>query len=240
MLRTSFLLCVLCALRGEICFAAAGTITGTVDKPAAVTKLTAVNRAEDKRYPGEVDAKTGKFIIKGLPADATYDLIFEADGAVLEGVNLNVPHSDFEVEQPITKDDVKAVTEQAKALNPFENNVEVMAVVGNVQHAAVLLNKTRTEPFVNQQPGEMIWRVEVWQFEKPDETWIKDRSGDLFVVLHRERLQKSDFEKKSLTLDPTLGGVAVTEKQPDVELGKVVLPSNERGVRLRNGPAGRN
>ena len=212
---------------------AAGTISGPIDKPAAVTKVVAVNRAEDKRYPGEVDAKTGRFTVKDLPLGATYDLIIEAGDATLEGVSLNVPHSDFEVEQPMTKEDVKAVTEAAKALNQFENNVEVMAVVGNVQHAAVLLNKTRTTPFVNRQPGEIIWRVEVWQFEKPEETWVKDQGGDLFTVLHRERIQKSELEKKSLTLDPSLGGVAVTEKQPDVELGKVFLPSNERGVRLR-------
>ena len=55
----------------------AGTITGTVDKPEAVTKLTAINRADDKRYPGVVDAKTGKFTVKDLPLDATYDLLFE-------------------------------------------------------------------------------------------------------------------------------------------------------------------
>ncbi len=238
MFRISFLLCALCVLRGEIAFAATGTITGTVDKPAAVTKVIAVNRADDKRYPGEVDATTGKFTVKDVPLNATCDLIVEAGDVTLEGVNLNVPHSDFEIEQPMTKDDAKAVTEAVKALNLFENNVEVMTVVGNVQHAAVLLNKTRTTPFVNQAPGEMIWRVEVWQFEKLDETWIKDRSGDLFLVLHRERLQKADFEKKSLTLDPTLGGIAVTEKQPNVELGKVVLPSNERGVRLRDAAAG--
>ena len=99
-----------------------------------------------------------------------------------------------------------------------------MTVIGNMQHAAVLLNKTRTTPFVNQAPGEMIWRVEVWQFEKPDETWIKDRSGDLFVVLHRERLQKADFDKKSLTLDPALGGVQVDGQ------------ATERGTR-QGGPA---
>jgi hypothetical protein len=226
---------LLCILAGD---PAAGTITGTVDKPAAVTKLVAVNRSEDKRYPGEVDAKTGKFTVKGLPLGAAYDLIFEADGAMLEGVNLNVPHSDYEVEQPMTKDDVKAITESVKSLNQFENNVEVMTVVGNIQHAAVLLNKTRTEPFVNQVPGEIIWRVEVWRFEKPEETWIKDQGGDLFVVLHRERIQKADFEKKSLTLDPALGGVVLTEKLSDVELGKVILPSNERGVRLRSAAAG--
>ena len=94
----------------------------------------------------------------------------------LEGVNLKVPHSDFEEEQPLTKEDVKALTEAAKSLNQFENDVEVMTIIGNIQHAAVLLNKMRTTPFVNQTPGEMIWRLEVWHFEKPEETWSRTRT----------------------------------------------------------------
>jgi hypothetical protein len=229
-------LCSLCVLCGEILPSRAGTISGTIDKPAAVTKLTAIDRAADKRYPGEVDVKTGKFTIKDLPLDASYDLLIEAGDSMLEGVNLNVPHSDYEVEQPMTKDDLKALAEASKALNQFENNIEVMTIIGNIQHAVVVLNKTRTTSFVNQLPGEIIWRLEVWQFEKPDETWIKDQ-GDLFVVLHRERLQKADFDKKALTLDPALGGVKLTEKQAEVELGKVASPSSERGIRLRSGAA---
>jgi hypothetical protein len=227
------ILCVVGVLHGQVLGAAAGTITGALDRPANATKLTAVNRADDKRYPGDIDPKTGAFTIKNLPLGATYDLLFEmGDNVTLEGVNLNVPYSDYEVEQPMTKEDVKAITEAAKSLNQFENNVEVMTVLGNIQHAAVLLNKTRTTPFVNQKPGEIIWRMEVWQFEKPDETWLKNQD-DLFVVLHRERLQKADFDKKALTLDPALGGVHLTDKQTNVELGKVVLPSKERGIRLR-------
>jgi hypothetical protein len=230
MVRAMVLLCALCVLRGETF---AGTITGTVDEPGVVTKLTAINRADDKRFSGEIDAKTGAFTIKNLPLGAAYDLLFEIGADVkLEGVNLNVPHSDYEVEQPMTKEDVKAITEAVKSLNQFENNVEVMTVLGNIQHAAVVLNKTRTTPFVNQAPGEMIWRMEVWQFEKPDEMWIKNQD-DLFVVLHRERLQKADFDKKALTLDPALGGVRLSDKQANVQLGKVVLPSRERGIRLR-------
>ncbi|HBI45870.1 MAG TPA: hypothetical protein DDY78_23900 [Planctomycetales bacterium] len=233
MFRAMFVLCALCVLRGETIAAETGTITGTVDKPADVTKLMAINRGDDKRFPGEIDAKTGAFTIKNLPLGATYDLLFEIGADMkLEGVNLSVPHSDYEVEQPMTKEDVEAITEAAKSLNQFENNIEVMTVLGNIQHAAVVLNKTRTTSFVNQAPGEMIWRMEVWQFEKPDETWIKNQD-DLFVVLHRERLQKADFDKKALTLDPALGGVGLSEKQANVELGKVVLPSKERGIRLR-------
>ncbi len=236
MIPSRFVLCVLCVLCGEVLPSWAGTIRGTVDKPEAVTKLTAINRADDKRFPGDVDAKTGKYSVKGLPLDATYDLLFEfGDHGLLEGVNFNVPHSDYEIEQPMSKDDVKTLTEQIKTLNQFENNVEILTIKGNIQHAKVLLNKTRTTPFVNQKPGEMIWRVEVWAFEKPDETWVKEQGGDLFAVLHRERIQKAEFDKKSLTLDPALGGVQLTDKQENVELGKVVLPSNLPGVRLRRG-----
>ena len=45
----------------------------------------------------------------------------------------------------MTKDDVKAITKAVKSLNQFENNVEVMTVLGNIQHAAVVLNKTRDD-----------------------------------------------------------------------------------------------
>ena len=239
--RPTLVLCVLCVpyvLWGTSHCAGAGAISGTVDKPEAVTKLVAVNRADDKRYPGVVDAKTGKFVVKDLPSDAAYDLIFDLGGeAKLEGVNLAVVHSDYEIEQPMSKDDLKTLTEQVKNLNQFENNVEILTITGNIQHVKVLLNKTRTTPFVNQLPGEIIWRVEVWAFEKPEETWVKEQGGDLFTVLHRERIQKAEFEKKSVTLDPALGGLRPTDKQENVELGKVVLPSKEPGVRFRQGAA---
>jgi hypothetical protein len=71
-----------------------GAITGTIDKPAAVTAVTAINRANDKKYPGKVDNKTGKFTIAGLPLKATYDVIVDAGNVRLEGVNLKVPRSD--------------------------------------------------------------------------------------------------------------------------------------------------
>src|SRR5690348_2250622 len=121
-----------------------GSITGTVDKPAEVTKVFAVDRSNDKQFPGKVDAKAGKFAIDGLPLGATYDVIFDVGAARLEGVNFKVKRSDYEEEQPMTKEDVEAITKVARHLNQFENEVDVMAVVGNIQHAAVLLNKRRT------------------------------------------------------------------------------------------------
>jgi hypothetical protein len=228
---------VLCAVFWQTSQAAraaeTGTISGTVDKADQVTGVTAIDRDNDnKKYPGKVDAKTGRFTIEGLPLDAVYDVILDYGGARLEGVNLKVPHSDYEKEQPLTKDDVEEIKKVARLLNQFEDTIEVMTVTGNIQHAAVLLNKRRTKPFYGAQPGEMIWRLELWHFEKPDETWIKDQE-ELGVVFYRERMQKADYYKKALTLDAALGGLKLTGKQPAIDLGQVQLPSKEAGIRLR-------
>jgi hypothetical protein len=110
--------------------------------------------------------------------------------------------------------------------------VEVLAVAGNIQHAAVVLNKLRTKPFVNSQPGEVIWRLEVWRFERPDETWVKVQD-ELFLVHYRERLQKSEFDKKALTLDPALGGLQPTKEKPTINVGTIKLSAEKPGIRMR-------
>ncbi|MCX7418020.1 MAG: hypothetical protein NT013_00600, partial [Planctomycetia bacterium] len=52
-------------------------------------------------------------------------------------------------------------------------------------------------------------------------------------VLHRERLQREAFEKRSVTFDPALGGITLTEDQPKRELGVIAWPEARLGVRLR-------
>jgi hypothetical protein len=230
------------ALCAGFCFAGparsvekTGAITGTVDKPELVTAVTAVDRTSgdaDKKYTGKFDPKTGQFTIEGLPLEATYDCVIDFAGARLEGVNLKAKRSDYEEEQPLVKEDVETIKNTVLSLNKFEDKVEVLAVRGNIQHAAVVVNKLRTRPFINSNPGEVVWRLELWHFERPEETWVKEQD-ELFLVLHRERIQKADFDKKSLTLDPALGGLQPKAKQPAVDLGQVKLPSKEPGIRLR-------
>lgn len=209
-----------------------GTITCILDRPADVTSVVAVHRGDDKQYRGTLDAKTGKVTVTGLPLGQTYDLIVDAGAVRLEGVNLKVPRSDYEEEQPLTKEEAEAVRKKALELNQFEDAIDVMTVTGNIQHAAVVLNKLRTKPFYESKPGEVIWRLEVWRFEKPDDVWIKVQD-ELFLVLYRQRLQKADYDKKCLTLDPTLGGIKLTEKDTTKDVGKVALPEKKAGVGLR-------
>ncbi len=186
----------------------------------------------DKKYKGTLDAKTGKFTIANLPLDATYDVVIDVGPCALEGVNLKVPPSDFEEEQPLTKEDREAITKICKLLNKFENEIEIMTITGNAQHAAVVLNKKRTTPFYESKPGEMIWRLELWHFDKPEEDWIKSQEY-LAIPFYRERLQKAAFEKKSLTLDPALGGISLTAKEKSVDVGKVLLSDGKTGIKLR-------
>jgi len=209
-----------------------GTIRGKVAKAGVVTAVTAIDRANAKNYPGKIDGKSGAFIIVDLPLGATYDCILDTGVTRLEGVNLRVPRSDYEEEQPLTKADIEAIEKTARSLNKFENEIEILAVAGNIQHAAVVLNKKRTTPFYESKPGEMIWRLELWHFEKPDETWIKVQD-EFAIVLFRERLQKSLFAKKSLTLDPALGGIKLDAGRKTVELGTIVPAPKESGIRMR-------
>jgi hypothetical protein len=214
----------------------AGTITGLVD-PAppvnAVTAVTAVDRETDKKYVGKLDMSSGRFTIAGLPLGAAYDCQVDYGGARLEGVNLKAKASDYEEEQPLTKEDIENIKATARSLNQFEDVVDVMAVAGNIQHAAVLVNKLRTRPFINSQPGEVVWRLELWHFERPEETWIKEQD-ELFIVLYRERLQRSAFNKKALILDPALGGLRPTNEKRVIDVGLIRLPRNEPGIRLRS------
>jgi hypothetical protein len=232
---------LLVGLAGPLSAAEKGRITGTVDKPELVQAVFVKDRLSDeldKVYQGKLDAKTGAFVIDGLPLDATYDCVIDLKGGGrLEGVNLKVESSDFfkagEEEQPLTKDDLDALKKAALALNKFEDKIEVLTISGNCEHAAMLLNKTRSHPFYGSKEGEVIWRLELWHFEKSGETWVKDQD-ELFITFYRERLQKTAFDKKALTLDPLLGGHKLTAKEATRAVGTIKLPTKEPGIRLRS------
>src|SRR5437899_1097014 len=92
-----------------------GSIRGTIDKPGLATGVTAIDRTSgktDRKYLGTLDAQTGRFLIEGLPLGATYDVVIDLAGARLEGINLKVPPSDFEEEQPLTKEDAAVLKTQ--------------------------------------------------------------------------------------------------------------------------------
>lgn len=206
-----------------------GVISGNASPADEVTAVAAVDRTTGKRFVGKVD-REGHFQVEQLPLNATYDCLVDYGGARLEGINLRVPASDYEEEQPLTDDNRATIKQEIAALNKFEDIVEVLAIEGNTEHAAVLVHKLRTRPFVNSKPGEVVWRVELWHFERPDEIWLKVQD-ELFVTLYRERLQRAEFEKKSLGFTPSLGGIILSAESPKADLGVVHLPQGKHGIR---------
>ena len=211
---------------------ARGSISGRLKDPKSAKSIVAVNRTTRKKFPGKINQTTGRFTIDGLPLNATYDCIIDFQKARLEGVNLKVPRSDYEEEQPLSKEDIETIRGKVRRMNKFEDVVEIKTIQGNIQHAAILINKLRTKPFFGSKPGEVIWRAELWHFERPEETWLKVQD-ELFIVLYRERINKSEYAKKSLTFDPALGGVTLTVKQPRIDLKTVQPPLAKPGVHLR-------
>jgi len=210
-----------------------GQIAGTVAPAQSVRSVVAVERGSGQKYRAQVEPVTGGFVIDRVPFGAEYDCVIEfAEAAMLEGVNMRVPRSDYEEEQPLTAEDAALLREKVRTLNQFEDQVEVLAVAGNIQHAVVIINKLRTKSYVNSQPGEVIWRAERYRFERPDETWIKV-TEELFTVYHRERFQRARYDKLSITFDPRLGGLRPTPENPQINLGRITLPAPTPGVRMR-------
>ena len=209
----------------------AGSITGAIPAGKKLTKATAIDRQSSKSYPGKIDEAKSQFVIEGLPP-GTYDCILDFGDARLEGVNFQVPASDYEEEQPLTPEDVAVIKAKVLSMNKFEDQIEIMAIQGNIQHAVILLNKLRTKEFYAAKPGEIIWRAELWHFERPEETWLKVQD-EMFIVMYRERIQRSEYDKKSVTFDPQYGGLEITEGKTRIELGKIDPPVEKRGVRLR-------
>lgn len=208
-----------------------GSITGAIPPDRPLTKVAAVDRQSGKKYVGTLNAAEGRFVIDDLPP-GRYDCLFDFGNARLEGVSFQVPASDYEEEQPLTEEDVAVIKAKVLSMNKFEDQVEVMAIEGNIQHAVILLNKLRTKEFYAAKPGEIIWRAELWHFERPEETWLKVQD-EMFIVLYRERIPRSEYDKKSVTFDPQLGGLEMTDTNPRIDLGTIEPPVAKRGVRLR-------
>ncbi|MDP7395417.1 MAG: hypothetical protein QGF67_09765 [Lentisphaeria bacterium] len=233
--RIQFLIGIIVA-SAYVAQAADGSIGGRLTQPDGAVAAAAVDRENGNRYNGTIDPQTGQFKIAGLPLGRSYDCIIDYAGARLEGVSMIVPPSDYVEEQPLSEEDIEIITRKVRRLNTFENEVEIMTIEGNIQHAAVLLNKLRTGGFYDSASGEVIWRAELWNFERPEETWVRVQET-MFILYYRERIQASQYAAKSLTFDSALGGIEIKAALPPVDLGDIAPPVAGKGVHYRGKPA---
>ena len=182
-------------------------------------------------HEGTVDGKT--LVFADLPVPGRYDLKIEtATGGVMAGWDASVPESDYVGDPPLEEASKKKVFAKLadEQFSAFADRMWVLDVQGNLQSAALLVMKLRMRPFVGggYKPGEWVFRIDRYQWENPDEqTWVPYQERP-FYALVRERLQKNEYEAKRVTFARHLGGIALTEETPEVNLGtvRVVVPAS--------------
>lgn len=154
-----------------------------------------------KEYPAAFDPKTGGFEAKGLTGGARYDLFVEcSDGRVIEGVSLS-PKTAAEGEMPAKgKEEIE---KHFYGMQQFTNENRILAMTGNPKTAAVLVELARTTEFHAGGKGEVIWRVERWDYASGFGAWQPDGTK----VLRRFRLSGDDWKKLAWVFVPAWGGL---------------------------------
>ncbi|MCW8133714.1 MAG: hypothetical protein KIS92_25435 [Planctomycetota bacterium] len=154
-----------------------------------------------KEYPASFDARTGAFEAKGLVAGVRYDLCVEcSDGRVIEGVGL-APKAAAEGALP-----AKGRAEIEKhfyGMPQFSNENRILALEGNPKAAVALVELARTKEFHDSGKGEVIWRVERWDYASGFGAWQPDGTK----VLRRFRMGAEAWQKLAWVFLPAWGGL---------------------------------
>ncbi len=196
-----------------------GEISGTIAPAAGVAEIKAVSRLARKSYPiTTFDKKTGKFSLKGLGGDDTYDVCIKTtDGRTFEGIDLTAvdDHISRLAEErrkqlglpPATahvfdEDDVKWMLDYAKNMEDFMDIRRVLYVQGHGKRATVVAELLKADNFFAAKAGEVIWRVEMWFFEYQYGGW--EQIPNSAVVLRRERVPSPTWQKIHLEYYPEL------------------------------------
>ena len=216
----------------------AGSLRAQLPPGHAVTSAQAIEYRPTKTgvdtvtHDGRVTGDAVEFA--DLPDSATLCLRLTTADGVVEGWDATVPASDYVEEQPLSDAGRAAIFEKLTAMEDrgFADEVRVLDVVGNIQHAAVLLERLRRRSFVGggYQPGEWVWRVDRYQWHDPDEqAWTPDPALP-WHALDRRRLRAPQHAALRIVYARHLGGIALSPQRPDVDLGLVTLPSVPPGV----------
>jgi len=190
-----------------------GNISGVITPAAKVTSLDAVSRVTGKVYPaGSFDKITGKFAVKNLPGDATYDLrVRTTDGRTLEGIDLDfVDHRMIrlsaqrrrqlglpaEPPREFTRDDLAEVRRYVREMEDFCDIRRALYIRGHGRRATALVEMIRARDFYGRKGTEIVWRIELWYFEYRYGGW--ERLANQERVLHRKRMPHSQWSAISL------------------------------------------
>ncbi len=195
-----------------------GRVAGAIKPGQDVRSLQLVSRQTGKAYQtGQRDPVTGKFLFNGLPGDAAYDLIVEhTDGRRIEGIDLSFVDARLlrlaaarrkqlglppEVNRPFSQADTDALLRFVADMTDFMDTRRVLYLQGHGKRATMLVELLRTREFVASK-DDVIWRVELWYFEKHAGGWQRVRNQHR--VVSRFRGPAEEWRKIAVEYRPTL------------------------------------
>ncbi|MBI3829138.1 MAG: hypothetical protein HY291_06460 [Planctomycetes bacterium] len=159
------------------------------------------------------DPKSGSFEAKGLDPKKSYDLYVEcSDGRVFEGVDLTPKK---EAEGALPPEGKKDIEKHFYGMQQFTNENRILCIQGNPKSAAALVELCRTIEFHASGKGEVIWRIERWDYASGFGAWQPDGTK----VLRRFRLEGDAWKKLSWVFPTDWGGL-----KPGGEARTFVLP----------------
>ena len=230
----------------SLCAAAdrpAGTIRATIKAEEPITEAWIIQRKDSnigvETKPRKVELVDNELVVEGLPLPGRYDLRFKtASGCIIEGWDDTVPESDYVQEQPLSRESKLTVLKKMAKMSKrgFADEVVVLDIQGNIQNAAVLVTRLRRRAFVGgaYKQGEWVWRVERWQWEFPDEdTWTPYQERPYYSLV-RKRLYEKEYKALRTTYARHLGGIVLTDEQPEAKMGDLNVPRLKPGTRALN------
>lgn len=199
-----------------------GTLRGTLSPAHQLDALHAVDRQTGQRFePVRLDRDTGRFDFRKLPGVRRYDLVLRtADGRQIEGIDLRFVESELlelarlrrkqldlpeRKAPPFLQRDAEAILAFVDKVEDFMDTRRVLYLHGWGDRATVLLELLRTRPFHQSGPAgqsEIVWRVELWYFQKAGGGW--EKLPHVERVLRRFRGPPGDLAKLDVSYHPSL------------------------------------
>ena len=187
----------------------AGDVTGRIVPPGRVRSIRAVRRDTGKTFsPGQFNAADGSFAFRGLVGEADYDLIVETtDGRRFEGISLSFADERLlrlaaerrrqlglppEGDAPFTSADMEELLRMVREMKDFMEVRRVLYVRGMGRRATMLVELMRTRDFYDRKDGQVIWRIELWYFQKHFGGW--ERIANMERVLERRRIARAAWQ----------------------------------------------
>jgi hypothetical protein len=227
LLRASFLPVAMLAPAALSTAAPAGEIVGQVVPAEGVKAVFAVQRLKNTMTeirrndcPGEIDPQTGKFTIRNLE-DGVYDILLVTPKGKIEGVDMKV---EAETPELLTPQDVTDLKSKIEKMDEFMNRKKALVIEGNHKQAKALMDLCRDR--VHHMGNDLIWRIEIWQFENLTGSWqLQGQGRKGRTTLYRVKAPKEELDNLSYVFEPRLGGIRVAGDQP-VELPKYQIPED--------------